>query len=150
MSDKPEFPPLPEGTPGMVSIDVLERLGLKDQHAQLIEYATKAIPTIAGAEKNAPRSMTLRELLQKLQALDEKSLDMQIYVHPARGGYARTKDVSLLTNTELPIIQTSSNVSAYTIDAATGALTAVHGSPFPAGPGASTVATTAGLTLPVP
>jgi hypothetical protein len=36
----------------------------------------------------------------------------------------------------------SANVSAYTIDAGTGALTAIPGSPFAAGPGAVSITTT--------
>src|SRR5215471_13937908 len=68
MSDKPEFPPMPPGTVGMVAIDVLERLGLKDQYVQLMIAAHER------AEKNAPPhpSMMLHELLQKLQALDDQ------------------------------------------------------------------------------
>jgi len=40
--------------------------------------------------------MTLRELLESLQAIDEKSLDMEVMVSPASGGYAPISHTSVL------------------------------------------------------
>ena len=42
--------------------------------------------------------MTARELIQRLQAVDEKSLDMNVYVRPTPpgGGYAGIEDVSVI------------------------------------------------------
>jgi hypothetical protein len=47
--------------------------------------------------------MTLRELLKSLQAMDEKSLDMDVMVSPHSGGYEGISHVSVLY-AGLPVI----------------------------------------------
>ena len=77
MSDKPEFPPLPPG-PGMISID--DVTAGKVSIDVLTERATKMIAAIEEIEANNRRELTLRDLYPKLQAQDEKYLDVPIWL----------------------------------------------------------------------
>ncbi len=63
--------------------------------------------------------------------------------------WGQTAGFAYVANCGSPCTRSPGNVSAYSIDGITGALTPVAGSPFPAGSGPRSVRTTAGPPPPV-